>query len=96
MCGVDFTALSLSQRVFAVILEDHIPSTVGLIHDIKWEFLTEDDLSYIEDEDLPEIRAGWNLDGHILIDLLDAPATPRRKYYQELGAQQYTSLSGTF
>jgi hypothetical protein len=35
MCGVDFTALSFSQRVFAVILEDHIPSNVGLARDIK-------------------------------------------------------------
>ena len=43
--------------------------------------LTEDHLSYWEDEDPPEIRAAQNPDSRVLLALIDhAPATSRRKY----------------
>ena len=43
--------------------------------------LTEDDLSYWEDEDPPEIRAAQNPDSRVLLALIDhAPVTSRRKY----------------
>lgn len=43
--------------------------------------LTEDDLSYWENEDPPEIRAARNPDSSVLLALLDhAPTTSRRNY----------------